>query len=124
MAIDDLKERLRELDVRGYQPLTGAIGNEAATRIEELERDLAAKTAECDALKHDIERALETSTELATENERLREDAERYLHVRNSEAKTGNLVVHRRVYDGYHHAITGAELDAAIDAERKRHDLR
>lgn len=32
----DLVERLRELDKKGYQPLTGAIGEEAATEIERL----------------------------------------------------------------------------------------
>lgn len=44
-----------------------------------LELALAAKTAECDALKHDIERAITTNTELATECERLRDDATRTL---------------------------------------------
>lgn len=32
----DIVERLRELDKKGYQPLTGAIGEEAAAEIERL----------------------------------------------------------------------------------------
>ena len=43
--MENLIERLRELDVKGYQPLTGAIGDEAATEIERL-RALKATNAE------------------------------------------------------------------------------
>ncbi len=32
----DIVERLRELDEKGYQPLTGAIGEDAATEIMRL----------------------------------------------------------------------------------------
>ena len=39
--MDDLINRLRELDHKGYQPLTGAIGDEAATKIERLQKDAA-----------------------------------------------------------------------------------
>lgn len=35
----ELTERLRELDKKGYQPSTGAIGEEAATEIEQLRQD-------------------------------------------------------------------------------------
>lgn len=35
----DIVKRLRELDKVGYQPLTGAIGNEAALEIEHLRID-------------------------------------------------------------------------------------
>jgi hypothetical protein len=35
----DLTERLRELDGKGYQPSTGALGEEAATEIESLRKD-------------------------------------------------------------------------------------
>jgi len=37
----DITERLRELDVKGYQPLTGAIGAEAADLIEKQELQIA-----------------------------------------------------------------------------------
>ena len=37
----DLVARLRELDRSGYQPLTGAIGEEAAAEIEKLRKDAA-----------------------------------------------------------------------------------
>lgn len=42
----DIKDRLRELDKKGYQPLTGAIGEEAATLIAQLEAQLANYSAE------------------------------------------------------------------------------
>lgn len=38
-VIMDIVKRLRELDNSGYQPLTGAIGSEAALEIERLRVD-------------------------------------------------------------------------------------
>ena len=46
----DIIERLRELDKRGYQPLTGAIGAEAADEIERL-REALEKIAPTDKPK-------------------------------------------------------------------------
>jgi len=40
MMKEDLVGRLRELDKKGYQPLTGAIGREAADEIERLRAKL------------------------------------------------------------------------------------
>lgn len=37
----DIVERLIELDEKGYQPMTGAIGAEAATEIERLRSAMA-----------------------------------------------------------------------------------
>ena len=37
--MSDIIERLRELDKKGYQPLTGAIGDEAAREIERLREE-------------------------------------------------------------------------------------
>lgn len=38
--MNDIVKRLRELDVKGYQPMTGAIGEEAAREIEALRYSL------------------------------------------------------------------------------------
>lgn len=43
--LDNLIERLRELDKKGYQPLTGAIGEEAADTIESLRAELNTQNA-------------------------------------------------------------------------------
>jgi len=40
--LSDLIQRLRKLDVVGYEPLTGAIGNKAADEIERQREELAA----------------------------------------------------------------------------------
>lgn len=107
----------------------------------ELRRQLAAKTAECDALKHDISRHVQTCAELATECERLREsqqeisvalgvsgcdaaemlnvidsmleNAERYMWLRAEAAEA--FTVNVQPWEIY----SGDELDAAIDAARK-----
>jgi hypothetical protein len=42
----DIVKRLRDLDKNGYQPLTGAIGEEAATEIEKLRKLVAAQKRE------------------------------------------------------------------------------
>lgn len=64
--------------VRGFEALRITKDEEQWVRAEiaqKLERALAAKTAECEALQHDIARHIKTCTELATECEALREDA-------------------------------------------------
>lgn len=43
--MDDLTERLRDLDKKGYQPLTGAIGEEAADTIDRLRAEVASLKA-------------------------------------------------------------------------------
>lgn len=80
-----------------------------AMRIEELERAHAA--------------ALEELSTLQAENERLREDAERYRFLKtvDPDAEMPTVFVHRQDSWGnwrYHH-MDAIQLDAAIDSARR-----
>jgi len=89
----------------------------------QLERELAAKTAEVEALRENLKAEVGVTDELLRENEALRKDAERYrwLLDRIGATRIGGFFIAdwpSTAADLMEGSVAG-HLDAAIDAARK-----
>jgi|GEM_PF-6641407 len=79
MDIEELKKRLRSVPRPGYpysDPFSVSLEGQAVCAIEKLQAENAELRRDLEAMKHDLERSVATSAELATELEEARKRAE------------------------------------------------